>query len=272
MTFTPFDDTQQRVREPELTKAGYDTSVWDAYRQGVEITTDRLRFISTQPKLWAGRTDGVIELVTYGQSLSSIDGNATGLESKFKDLPIFNPVAFITQGDSYPYPLIFNEGATQQEEAILEPLTIPFRRPTNEGPYYAHSVRASMEDGNDFDSFITKGSSRIQQFIDIQAPLAIRPFLDQGGDLIGNVKTDAYISSVERIAAPFDDTQSQHLSNKVPDSNPEIKNILLSNIVEDEESLIPFGQKSATAGYSYTITTNSRYGTDSIAFGGWARS
>jgi hypothetical protein len=270
MGFTPFDDAQTVVVPVRATRNGYDTSGWDLYRQGVEISNNKFRFLGSQPKLWSGNTDGSTDIVTYGQALGSIDENTTNLGSKFLDIPRFNPVAYIELGQDYPAPILFNEGPSQKEEAVIEPLTIPFRLPTNEGPFYAHSVRGEMEDGNSFDSHITRATNRFEQFIELHPPMNIRFFLDEGGDYFGTVLRSPYIADIERKIVPFDDTLPYSPESKLQTTNGTIKNIIHEGAKQGEENLLPYGKKSAQAGFSYYGLNSGQYGTDSVAFGGWA--
>lgn len=271
MSFTPFDDTQTPTRDPEPTTDGYDTSAVDYYRQGVEISTNRVRFLSTQPKIWSGELDGSTAVTTYGQFVGYVDCDANGLGVKFDDHSKFDPVAYLQAGNDYPGPLEFNDGIPQEEDAVLEPLTIPYRRPTNEGPYYAHDVHGTLEDGNDLDSLVTRGSSRVQQFEDLRDPPQVRPFLDEGGDSIGGIRRDSYISPVERELIPFDDSLGMGPDKRLNTSNAALLATSQEGILLGEEDILPYAQKSACAGWSYYGLDEARYGTDSIAFGGWAR-
>lgn len=270
MSFTPFDDTQIPTRDPEATSDGYDTSAIDYYRQGIEISTNRVRFIGTQPKIWSGELDGSTEVTTYGQSAGYVDCDANGLGVKFDDHSKFDPVAFVRAGNDYPGPLEFNNGVPEEYDAIIEPLTIPYRLPTNEGPYHVHDVHGTLEDGNDFDDQINRGSSRIRQFEDLREPPQVRPFLDEGGDTIGGIRRDPFISPVEREAIPFDDCLGLGPDKRLNTSTASIQSAARAGIFGGEEDMLPYAEKSACAGWSYYGLDAARYGTDSIAFGGWA--
>lgn len=270
MPFTPFDDTQTKVRGPRPTRNGINTTGWDQYRQGVEIINDRFRFLGTQPKIWSGNTDGSTSVVTYGQVRGTIEENPIGLESKFLDLPKFNPVAYISMGFAYPIPIQFNEGPAQQDEAIIEPLSIPFRQHRNEGPFYAHAIRGDLEDGNNFDSHIVRSTNRIEQFVEVGEPTTIRFFLDEGGDYFGTVKRDPYIADIERKVTPFDDTLPYGIENKLTNTSTQIKQIAKDG-AKTSEGMLPYGKKSSAAGFSYYGLNAGQYGTDSVTFGGWAR-
>jgi len=269
MQFTPFDDTQTRTRSPQPTENGYDTSGWDLYRQGVELSTDKMRFMGSQPKIWAGNTSGYTDVATYGQNPGAIDGNALGLESKFEDIPRFDPVSFLTMGTSYPLPIIFNDGPSEETEATIEPLAIPFKKPTNEGPYYAHAVRGSFENGI-AEGHIVKSTNRYEQFVDIRPSLDTRFFLDEGSRYFGNLPLDPYIADVGQTPIPFDDTLPYLADNKLTTTNSVFHQMIRNGIDTGEEDLLPYGKKSAAAGFSCYGLNAGQYGTDSVAFMGWS--
>lgn len=269
MRFSPFDDTQTHVRPPSPTENGYDTSGWDLYRQGIELSRDRFRFMGSQPKMWSGETTGFSTVVTYGQDPGTIEGNGVGLESKFEDIPEFNPVAFISLGVSYPLPIVFNNGPSEELEATIEPLTIPFKKPSNEGTYCAHTIRGSYEDGS-FGGHIIKSTNPIEQFIDLTNLTSTRFFLDEGGDSFGNVPRDPFVADVGMVPVPFDDTLLFSPENKLRTTNSVFHEIAREGFETGEVDLIPYGKKSASAGFSYYGLNAGQYGTDSITFAGWS--
>lgn len=269
MRFSPFDDTQDNPRPPSPTENGYDTSGWDLYRQGAEITRDKFRFMGSQPKMWSGETTGYSVVVTYGQDPGTIEGNGVGLESKFEDLPKFNPVDFVALGVSYPLPITFNNGPSEQLEATIEPLTIPFKKPNNEGPYYAHAIHGSYEDGN-FGGHIIKSTNPIEQFIDLNTVESTRFFLDEGGGNFGTVPREPFTADVGMVPLPFDDTLSYSPEKKLHTSSSVFHEVAREGFEMGEVDLIPYGKKSAAAGASYYGLNAGQYGTDSIAFAGWS--
>lgn len=202
--FTPFNDTdqpriEQAVLAADVVSGGMDTTLVDPYREGVNIRTARHRFNSTQPKLWAGNLNHYVTVRTIGQarSFTEFDNSAV-----FVDQPIsvsnpthpadFNPIQYI-QDPEYPFPIIFNNGPQQEEEAIIEPFTIKFRRPSIEGQVTARSVKANLEDGNTFDSD-QRAANRIEQFISFTPPNEPRFFLDEGEAYVGEVILDGILT------------------------------------------------------------------------------
>lgn len=269
MNYSPFDDTRFQVRAPPPTESGYNTVAIDLYRQGIEISTNRFRFLGSQPKLWSGNLSGFSDVVTYGQNPGFIDGNALGLESKFEDLPKFNPVAYLSMGVSYPLPVVFNNGPDEEMEASIEPLSIPFKKPSNEGPNYAHSIRGSYEDGN-MEGHSPKSTNPSEQFIDLRTVSDNRVFLDEGPGDFGNIVRDLYIADVGHTPVPFDDTVSFSPDADLETNNTIIKQLAHDAMKKENVSFLPYGKKSATAGFSYYGNGIGLYGTDSIAFGGWS--
>lgn len=269
MRYTPFDDTQRHTRPPAPTRSGYATSGWDLYRQGTEITTDHFRFMGSQPKFWSGQTSGFSAVVTYGQNPGSIDGNTLGLESKFEDLPEFNPVAYLTLGVAYPLPITFNDGPSEEAEATIEPLAIPFKKPTNEGPYYAHAIRGSFEEGN-IEGHVLHSTNVIEQYVEMFPSPTTRFFLDEGGDRFGNILREPFVADVGLAPVPFDDTLPYSLENKLQTSNSVFHEVVRKGFEAGETDMLPYGKRSASAGSSYYGINAGQYGTDSIAYGGWS--
>ena len=73
----PFDDTgRSRLpikRTTTTFSGGYDTQAIDPFRQGVEVTTNRHKFMGNLPKLGAGNLSHQTKIQTYGQANNSID-------------------------------------------------------------------------------------------------------------------------------------------------------------------------------------------------------
>ena len=269
--FTPFDDSQQVIYIPtDADTGGTDTSGIDAYRQGVEIKTNKQRFFSTQPKIWSGDFDHVVDLHVLGQARSFVEFDNSPL---FQDLPEFDPVSFIVLGLDYPLPIVFNDGPQEEEETIIMPLTIPYRKNSNEGPFYAHRVAGQLEDGNNFDT-IFGNSNRTTQFKDYLNPLQQRYFLDEGEAIWGSVSngivTDGYTFGQERLIRAFDDNQANALPRTTNATSDllAVLNTLDYNLGQD---MRPLGTRSANANTFVYGRDSAIYGTDSITFLGTTR-
>lgn len=281
--YFPFDDSrhssiQKAVRDTSLaTENGIGTQEIDEFRQGIEITTQKYRSLGTGNKFWAGNILGYTKVTTYGQALSFTEYEN---DKKFYELPRFDPVYYIEAGLAYPRPIVFNEGPQQNEEASVEPLTIPFRKGlnTNEGPEHAHAFRGSVEDGNNVFDRLNGFTNRIEQRIEYKVQDEPWPFLDEGQEYIGNHVTssiivDGYFDFVERTIEPFDD-----LSDKILQKRLNTGNITSLISASSELSLnldldIRGGReyRSAAAGWDAYGPARGRYGTDSLTFLGLVR-
>lgn len=185
--FTPFNDSsdgrlQEAVSVLVNTEQGYDTTAIDRFRQGVSIRQHKHVYGSSQPKIWSGNIKHKTTVRTLGQARSFVEyDNSTA----FVEKPEFDPVWYIDDDDySYPFPIIFNNGPQQEEEAIIEPFSIPMRKSENSGPYYPRSVKGTLEDGNSFDN-LDGSTSRVEQFQEYNTPDEPRFFLDEGQQYFG---------------------------------------------------------------------------------------
>ena len=285
LRFIPFDDSQQNSVEVLIAiknqvSSGYDTKNIDQFRQGVEITSAKYLYASTQPKLWTGNIFQITNITTYGQARSWTEYSNNEI---YNDQIIeFNPVQYIIQQDKYPFPIYFNNGPMQEEEAIIEPFTVPFRKELIWGANPSRQVHAELEDGNNF-ADPKKGSNFIKQFIEYNPPLDPYYFLDGGQQyfgttMSGSIRIEGYSPILIRNIDPFNDTNdekivaqiSSSLSNTVANMDF-IAQLKLLHLELDEDIRELYTQKSATAGYSVYGPQQSMYGTDSIAFNGWLR-
>jgi len=285
LRFTPFDDSQQvavgilaAIRSQ--VSSGYITKNIDPYRQGVEITSGKYLYNSTQPKLWAGNIFQIVNISTFGQARSWTEYTNNEI---YDDMIIdFDPVQYINSGKNYPFPIYFNNGPMQEEEAIIEPFTIPYRKDYIWGANPPRGVHAELEDGNNF-ADPKKGSSFIKQFIDYNPPLDPYYFLDDGQQYFGTSVTSSVIINgyspiLIRNIDPFNDTNDEKIVAQISSSLDDtvanmdfIAKLKLLHIELDDDIRETYTQKSATAGYSVYGPQQSLYGTDSIAFTGWLR-
>jgi hypothetical protein len=284
--FQPFDDSgdkrlSQLIAISTQSGSGYVTAKFDTYRQGVEITSPQQLYKGNQPKLWSGNLSHHIKIVTYGQARSWTEYKNN---KKFDDIVMpFNVLQWIESPETYPMPIYLNDGPQSEEEAIVEPFTIPFRKSPQEGARPPRTPKGTLEDGNGFDSPIG-ATNRVLQFIEYAKPLTARYFLDAGEQYFGNgilgngIKIEGYVPFIERQGTPFNDTQDEEIVKQVnvgtgslPDQqfNSELK---LLKIELDEDIRQNYFQKSANAGIIGVYGPNqARYGTDSITFSGIIR-
>lgn len=183
--FTPFQDSdtprvQKAIQNFASATQGYNTAIFDQYRQGVSIRTSRHLYSTTQPKLWAGNLNHAVRVVTIGQARDFTEFED---DPKFEELPEFTPQWYI-EDEEYPFPIVFNNGPQQEEEAIIEPFTIPFRKANPFGNFVPRTPKANLEDGNNFENY-DGGSTRVEQFIEYNQPRTPRFFLDEGAEYWG---------------------------------------------------------------------------------------
>lgn len=278
--YVPFDDEGNDglatvVATSQQSGSGYATGPIDSYRQGVELNTPHQLYLGMQPKLWSGNLKHNTKVATIGQARSWTEYENTKV---FDDQVIpFDNLSYITDPETYPMPIFLNDGPQSEEEAIVEPLTIPFRKSPQEGAYPARRPKGSLEDGNGFDSLLG-ATNRVLQFVPYSAPLTPRVFLDAGqeylgdGDLESQLRIEGYVSYTERLGDPFNDTCDEQIVTQIDSPDETFTTLLKQLHIElDEDVRGTYEQKSASAGSSVYGPEMGRYGTDSIAFGGWVR-
>lgn len=278
----PFNDQQVYPVDTQFTSSDppMDTTPYDNFRQGTEIKTMKHLVGSSQVKMWGGGFDyrGRItheqQIVTYGQAVSFTEfyNNHEFNETLIK----FDPVEYISLINNYPFPITFNQGPQQQQEAIIEPFTIPQRLPSTEGFNLARTIKAEIEDGNHLDGILA-GNSRIEQFIELDPPIKVRPWLDHGAEhfgdtYTGSIVTPGVITNEQRKLNPYIDTENLYIINQLSadTSFKEVLKIMKFGSGIDED-LRPRDKKSTSAGSTIYGPSQARTGTDSIAFIGTLR-
>lgn len=276
--FFPYDDASEENRYLALivsdqSGSGMDTLAINNWRQGVELTLPKYVYGSTQPKIWAGNIKHFEKIVTYGQARSWTEFENT---ASFDDQPIsFNPTQYITDPANYPVPILFNDGPQQEEETIIEPFTIPFRKLMIEGAKPFRTVRGNLEDGNKLDG--EEGNTRILQFQEYASPLTARYFLDSGQEYVGSgpvvddIIYEGYVPLITRVGAPFNDTSDEEIVKQVEvgtggDSATFLGELKKLEIELDDELRGTYIDRSMSAGYSVYGPEQNRYNTDSIVF------
>lgn len=278
---TPFDDTltiKSTFGLNTVTSGGIDTRTIDPFRQGIELNTIDKFFIGIQPKLWGGsiKFDGTVSHLhdtrTYGQSVSFPEFFGT---PDFNDkLRIFDPVLYIELEGTYPFPLLFNKGPQQNEENIIEPLTIPFRKSTHESVgYLVRNMHGSYEDGQN-DRF-GRGTIPLSSFYKFGKKEETRSFFDGGevilGDILsGSIVVPGYASFTEQKIRPFSDQISEFLLTNVTSGSLKDTLIRMSGY-RTTSGFIPFGQRSGAAGRDVYGFRQATVGTDSLSFIGRLR-
>lgn len=277
LEFTPFNDTDQpRVEQLVLahrnTKDGLDTSLIDPYRQGVSVRTNRHRYLGMQPKIGSGNPQHFTNTVTIGQPR---DFTQFENDRKFSETPAFNPVQYITDPDSYPYPLQFNDGLQQSETATMEPLTLPSFKPGSAptSAYQTYGFHGSLEDGNE-SVHLGKGNSRIEQFVDYDlSPRVSVPFLDEGEEYFASVRIEGFVCESIAQIEPYSDIEDEEIIRQLSTNDTDFLEAVRSLDFDLSEDIRgTFRKKSASAGISYVYGQKAgQYGTDSVAFANLVR-
>ena len=299
-TFSAFNDTnsgfsverigaypEQVIALYNQSGSGMNTAAFDKFRQGVEMSRPVHVYGTTQPKLWSGNlAHRPYQYNPYGQMRSWTEFENT---TQYYDNTIpFDPVFYIKAQEnginSYPFPIYFNDGPQEGEEAAVEPLTIPFRLQSTvgEGAFPIHRPKGNLEDGNPTPD-IPQSNNRVLQFIEYNAPLTSDPFLDAGQQYIGDgpieddIIIEGYVDFNLRLGDPFDDTETSELVDQLVvdkasiDGLDFIEQLKLLHINLDDDIRETYTQKSATAGYTIYGPDQARYGTDSLTYSGWSR-
>lgn len=277
--FKPFDESRDAAikKAASSSKApatpSIDTSAIDEFRQGVEITTEIHRLKGLGAKLWAGNIEGYTNVITIGQSLPFAEFEGSII---FEELPEFDPVAYIKLGPYYPLPIIFNEGPQQNKETNIQPLTIPYRNGLStdiDGKEKPHSMRGSLEDGNQNINKLNGHTSRIEQFIPFETDLIQEPFLDEGQEYFGEVMSgsvviEGYVWEDERTINPYNERSNDSLIDQLNTTDENLIKILKtsSSLNLDDDIREVYGRASATAGGDVYGPQMSRTGTDSLAY------
>lgn len=282
--FQPFDENMVSTLGNGTSglEDGKDTSEVDSYRQGVELTTTNHFFKSTQPKLWVGgfNTNGSIhhknEFTFYGQDSSFVSFFE---DTKFHDnLRNYEPVNYLNENYDYPFPILLNGGPQVQQQAVIEPFTIPFKQQTNEPVKTpARGIKGSVDGGQT--NPLTFGNYVVVGFVDLKdnsTPLYFYDFGEQnfGETFEGSIRIPGYVSPQIPLTKPFDD-QSQE--TKLKEFSMQTSDALYQAISalkaysDDDHGIIPNGKKSASAGSDVYGPGRAKYGTDSIAYIGTYR-
>ncbi len=275
--FTPFDDSS-KARESQmatsliLTKSSsIDTSTYDRFRQGIELSTDLYVVKGVGSKIWAGNINGYTKVQTYGQTLPFTEYFNS---SSFVDKAKLSAETYVQQGSTYPRPIWLNDGPQQGEEAILMPLTIPFRRDTgnDRGLRNAYSVKGALEDGSPAIGQINQRTSRTKQFIEFRTTNKVEPFIDTGYDQVntitGSLLVDGFVNFVSRSIEPFDDRSNQIFIQELTTGSVQFASAVNELTGFNLDSDIREGRehRSATAGWNVYGPNQGKTGTDSLTY------
>lgn len=328
-TFEPFNDTQYSYGVRNLgpgvptVSGSTNLSALDNYRQGVNLRTVGDIYRSNQVKISVGdsfsdlgakpngRLSHLSKFQTFGQAMSivqftenvSFDDSHKQIEGNVlldNGNRIPNTVEYlvnsveVAEGRMDPseiYPIYMNGGPQLSEEAVIEPLPIPYHLATNESPQeLGRGFFATIEGGNVGDER-RFGSSVTNQRVDrdlLSTDNKKRPFLEQGAVdfFIRDPDNQNHILNVVHARPGF--VQDQTVFAKIEPWRDEAPGLywaretatvdlvgktqhLLGNYTTDDTELQTRDKRSSTAGFSYYGPNAGYYGTDSVAFGNLLR-
>jgi hypothetical protein len=283
--YKPFDDTnsqalEQLVKARANTKDGMDTSAYDVWRQGVELTDSKYIYGSSQPKIWAGNTLGLTELFVLGQAPSYVD---------FEGTIAYDDTVYERTSDQVLQNFPVSEKYTQIEtgpmyrlEAIMEPLTIRSR--ISDGTVEPErQFRMGVESGNPSDLYqLGTVTDVVVTTIDYKPAKQTRYFVDGGVRYFGDGSDENKISTpgdrslVEADVYAFDDYNIKPIVDQINigtggDSAAFKQTIALLDINLDEDLRQVYGNRSTVCGGDVYGANQALYGTDSIAYIGTYR-
>lgn len=242
-------------------------------RQGIELRTINDIYVTSQPKFWAGKIlkNGTLEhgfeeekLLGIGQPLSftATKADPSYIEKEIK----FDPVAFISNRDSYPFPIQLNQGLPNQKSNIIEPLTIPFRLNSLEFNYFARGIHGSVDCGPK--EGLNKGNQKITQFKKIDTiGDSLNSFLDSGQEVFGGITKQGYGNSEISKEIGFVERENNNDIIQYTSLSTDFENVLKTlDYSRDEDIRKQFNLKSMPAGGDIYSSYRNIAGTDSIAY------
>jgi hypothetical protein len=248
---------------PTITSHGYSGETTE------EIHAVEIRDFG-QPKLFKDN-EPFEEMATMSRPFTKIVSNVTSAYG--------GPISFIEDSGLQQYPVILANVSMKdpsQMDGVIEPLSIRevISNTSQETPFVAHRVRASIMDGNVETIY---GSDRILQQIPITGSLQIDPFIDAADVLMSiisgsdsslttfNLFAPGFISDIQRKSNPYVDSRKKYIKTLIGSGSQEFT---LGTGSLRERGLTDYMQKSAGSGFTYG---NNELGTDSIAFGGFKK-
>jgi hypothetical protein len=275
----PFNDTtasKTHWSEVEISyAAGTDTTSFDRFRQGVELTMPRYYYEGTV-KIHSGEEEHEIKQCTFGQSKIRISPYP-----RFEEVDNWNPVTYV-QWDHYisqetllrtynnTFPVVVGDIDRYEflnGDGALEPLAL--REKSNnysiDIPFFAHDIKAAFLEGNV--NYLLSHDLIVNKYTPEDEISAINYFdsvdTAQGGGII-----EGYVSPEIAFNGPVrDNKQSTGIKLSVNMSNQMVDALRLMSPPDD--AYASSDQIVMTSGFVHDF---SRFGTDSIAFGGMSAS
>jgi len=262
-----FDEGPKITIKVSGSKGGMDTSMIDAFRQGVELTQQK-HFDAGMAKIHAGEPGHVLRKNNFGENKNFFP------DPRYADIDLFNPIVFLTAQehnsylthDIFTFPIVTGDSSQVESyntDGVIEPLTVRATAAfySMDAPFESHSIKGELMGGNADQSLSSDQVVTVDYF---DPASQIVPYLDDV-DMLGTMGVSTGFFHYDKIyTKPFDD--SRYPRNVISSSRGEDMDIALSLMSGSTDNYVSFKQRSQTAGWDYDTTT--AIGTDSIAFGG----
>lgn len=280
----------------------------DSLRDGISVTTDRYRYAGVRPVFWTGDVDHQVQQITFGHS-NYIRSNVSSYDDMQARMDIRSVIANFYSGTVSTTAFFLGQSGddddTESYDGIIEPLdirptipqlTVVSPRFTKSTSSPKHIVYGELAEGG-----LEGSSTRIEQFFTLRQNRTT-PFVESGSTPtafapISFVKLTGHLSgtTVLRPLAPEMRNVGQISRitsfNDVQLSTPSIPSSFLTTRILGVQSQLTSSDHSNFVGaYSHKSAStdveefnqrifmgtgfqyhNSRYGTDSLAFGGLMR-
>jgi hypothetical protein len=271
----PFNDTKTVLvhwTDVRISYAtGTDTSNYDQFRQGVELTMPQYYYEGTV-KIHSGEEMHQIKQCTFGQSKIRVSPYP-----RFEEVDNWNPVTYVKfdhvidpdtllrvyrntfpaiVGDIDRYEFLNGDGA-------LEPFAL--REKSNnysiDIPFFAHDCKASFEEGNP--NYLLACDRIVNKYTPVDE-LSLTNYFDSTDTAVGGGIIEGYVSPEISFAGPVRDNKqgttiklSANMSGDMIDA--------MRDMFPPDDAYCSSDQIIMTSGFVHDF---SRFGTDSIAFGG----
>ena len=288
----PFDDAPDPYipAKSVVNSGSIDTSSFDPYRQGVELTLDKF-YQQGMVKIHSGYAERQHRLP---QTEVGIDEGLIDPWNPYKDIDYFDPIAWIKAQEGvksisqitpkFVWPIITSDSdgdTTFSVNGIIEPLVIRDQVGFSgtEFPVYFHTVRGCLQSGN------SDGTDASDQVVSVdQFPLSSFTFL--GNEVARSYCQTPFVDLSETfeefgvvpitVVGFFDWSKAQIIPFVDKDKTSLVKTKSLDNDLlqavtvlsknENYDNYIEPDQMSADCGFMFDCVAG--VGTDSVAYGG----
>lgn len=239
---------------------GTDTTNFDVYRQGIELLLPK-HYFQGIAKIHSAEENHEVKQNIFGQ-VENIDEISNPFYEENENLTPANIIAFnVFSGSSTTFFRNIDRRLIAYN-GILEPLVIRDKLTNHsiEAPYFAHDIKASLEDGNiDFLS----SNGRIISVFSIKEASSL-PYLDSVDVSLGQVAPAGNISTDLVYSVPHKDNK-QSTGIKISTNMDATMVAAMNSMLPYDDSYISSEQTTMTSGFVYDF---GRSAADSIAFGG----